>query len=151
MTQIHLDETSRSPLFKQIVEKVRQRAASQLQAIWAILQGARFSMGAAFILGFGRAISEVGAAMMLGGNLGGYTRTLTTAITLEYNRGSASLAAQEREMLAIIGPSGSGKTTLLRIMDLLDRPASGSVLFDGREVSPRLYHWPHGGRRRNRG
>ncbi len=49
-----------------------------------------------------------------------------------------SLAVQEREMLAIIGPSGSGKTTLLRIMDLLDRPASGSVSFDGREVSPRM-------------
>lgn len=81
-----------SSVDKTIKDTTLSLGASQLQAIWAILKEARFAMGAAFILGFGRAISEVGAAMMLGGNLGGYTRTLTTAITLEYNRGSFSLA-----------------------------------------------------------
>jgi tungstate transport system permease protein len=81
-----------SSVDKTIKDTTLSLGASQLQAIWAILKEARFAMGAAFILGFGRAISEVGAAMMLGGNLGGYTRTLTTAITLYYNRGDFALA-----------------------------------------------------------
>jgi tungstate transport system ATP-binding protein len=49
-----------------------------------------------------------------------------------------SLRIENGEILAIIGPTGSGKTTLLRIIDQLDRPASGKVLFDEREVTPRL-------------
>ncbi len=63
---------------------------------------------------------------------------------LSQRRGSAttlkgvSLAIEKGEILAIIGPTGSGKTTLLRIVDQLDRPASGRVLFDGQEVTPRL-------------
>jgi tungstate transport system permease protein len=44
------------------------------------------------ILGFGRAISEVGAAMMIGGNIRGYTRVLTTAIALETSQGNLSLS-----------------------------------------------------------
>ena len=47
----------------------------------------RFVMLAAVITGFGRAIGEVGAAMMLGGNIEGYTRTMTTAIALETSKG----------------------------------------------------------------
>ena len=49
-----------------------------------------------------------------------------------------SLNIERSEILAIIGPTGAGKTTLLRLIDQLDRPASGKVLFDGREVNPRL-------------
>jgi tungstate transport system ATP-binding protein len=49
-----------------------------------------------------------------------------------------SLRIEDGEILAIIGPTGSGKTTLLRIIDQLDKPASGKVLFDEREVTPRL-------------
>ena len=47
---------------------------------------------AALIMGFGRAISEVGAAMILGGNIRGYTRVLTTAISLETQKGELVLA-----------------------------------------------------------
>jgi tungstate transport system permease protein len=47
----------------------------------------RFIMLAAIITGFGRAIGEVGAAMMVGGNIEGYTRTMTTAIALETSKG----------------------------------------------------------------
>jgi tungstate transport system permease protein len=47
----------------------------------------RFGILAAIIAGFGRVISEVGAAMMLGGNIRGYTRTMTTAIALETEKG----------------------------------------------------------------
>lgn len=49
-----------------------------------------------------------------------------------------SLNVEKGEILAIIGPTGSGKTTLLRLIDQLDQPASGKVLFDGQEVTPRL-------------
>jgi tungstate transport system ATP-binding protein len=47
-----------------------------------------------------------------------------------------SLSVERGEILAVIGPAGSGKTTLLRLIDQLDVPASGKVLFDGREVGP---------------
>ena len=66
--------------------------ASERQAIWTIVKEARFAVGAAVIMGFGRAISEVGIAMMVGGNIRGYTRTLTTAIALETQKGEIELA-----------------------------------------------------------
>jgi tungstate transport system permease protein len=47
---------------------------------------------AAVIVGFGRVISEVGIAMMLGGNIQGYTRTMTTAIALETSKGEFAFA-----------------------------------------------------------
>jgi tungstate transport system ATP-binding protein len=49
-----------------------------------------------------------------------------------------SLSIEKGEILAIIGPTGAGKTTLLRLIDQLDKPASGKVLFDEREVTSRL-------------
>jgi tungstate transport system permease protein len=48
-------------------------------------------MGTGLILGFGRAISEVGTAMILGGNIAGYTRVLTTAIALEATKGDFAI------------------------------------------------------------
>ncbi|MCX6673420.1 MAG: phosphate ABC transporter ATP-binding protein [Methanothrix sp.] len=48
-----------------------------------------------------------------------------------------NLKAERGEILGLIGPTGSGKTTLLRLVNLLDEPSSGSILFDGREVSGR--------------
>lgn len=52
-----------------------------------VAKQARFAILAAIITGFGRAIGEVGAAMMLGGNIEGFTRTMTTAIALETSKG----------------------------------------------------------------
>lgn len=59
----------------------------QAQTATLILAELRFGMMAAIIAGFGRVISEVGAAMILGGNIRGYTRTMTTAIALETSSG----------------------------------------------------------------
>lgn len=71
--------------------KVRNTAltlgATEMQAAWAIIKEARFAVMSAIIAGFGRNIAEVGAAMMLGGNIKGSTRTMTTAITLETSKG----------------------------------------------------------------
>lgn len=61
-------------------------AGKAMRALTILLE-ARFSLLAAIIAGFGRAISEVGSAMMLGGNIRFYTRTMTTAIALETSKG----------------------------------------------------------------
>ncbi len=66
--------------------------ASRLQVTLTVLMEARYALTAAVINGFGRVIAEVGAAMMLGGNIRGYTRTMTTAIALETSKGEFSLA-----------------------------------------------------------
>lgn len=77
---------------KTIKDTTISLGASQAQAIWAIVKEARFAIGAGLILVFGRAISEVGVAMIVGGNIDGYTRTLTTAINLEAQQGNFALA-----------------------------------------------------------
>ena len=77
---------------KSIRDTALSSGASSTQAMRAILFEARFAVVGALILGFGRAISEVGAALMLGGNIRGYTRVLTTAISLETQRGDLVLS-----------------------------------------------------------
>ncbi len=66
--------------------------ASQFQAITMVIREARFAIYAALIMGFGRAISEVGLALMVGGNIRGYTRVMTTAISLETSKGDIVLS-----------------------------------------------------------
>ena len=61
--------------------------AGPLQTALAILSEARFALMAAVIAGFGRVIAEVGCALMIGGNIRGYTRIMTTAIALETSKG----------------------------------------------------------------
>jgi tungstate transport system permease protein len=77
---------------KSIKDTALSMGASGSQAIRTIISEARFAVVGALILGFGRAISEVGAALMLGGNIRGYTRVLTTAISLETQRGDLVLS-----------------------------------------------------------
>lgn len=66
--------------------------ASELQATMVILKEARYAVVAALIMGFGRAISEVGCALMIGGNIKGFTRVITTAISLETSKGELELS-----------------------------------------------------------
>ena len=61
--------------------------ASRLQMLWLVLQEARLPLLAAIMAGFGAAVSEVGASLMVGGNLAGETRVLTTAVVLDVQRG----------------------------------------------------------------
>jgi len=77
---------------KAIKDSALSLGATEFQAISTIIKEARFAVAAALIMGFGRAISEVGAAMILGGNIRGYTRVLTTAISLETQKGELVLA-----------------------------------------------------------
>jgi tungstate transport system permease protein len=57
-----------------------------------VLREARFAVMAAVIMGFGRAISEVGISIMVGGNIRGFTRVITTAISLETQKGEIELS-----------------------------------------------------------
>ncbi|MFP4167306.1 MAG: ABC transporter permease [Desulfonatronovibrionaceae bacterium] len=66
--------------------------ANARQTAFLVLREARFGIGAAVVAAFGRAIAEIGVAMMLGGNARGFTRTMTTAMALEYNKGEFVLA-----------------------------------------------------------
>ena len=66
--------------------------ASTWQAALVILREARFSIMASIVAAFGRVISEIGISMMLGGNAKGFTRTMTTAMALEYDKGEFVLA-----------------------------------------------------------
>ena len=66
--------------------------ASHLQLIWLLLKETRLPLLAAVMAGFGAVISEVGAAMMVGGNITGQTRVLTTAIVMETGKGDFGLA-----------------------------------------------------------
>jgi tungstate transport system permease protein len=66
--------------------------ATRPQYLWLLVREARLPLLAAVMAGFGAVISEVGAAMMVGGNIQGQTRVLTTAIVLETSRGSFDLA-----------------------------------------------------------
>lgn len=65
--------------------------ANRWQTVMMVLSETRFAIMAAIVTGFGRAIGEVGAAMMLGGNIEGFTRTMTTAIALETSKGEFEL------------------------------------------------------------
>jgi tungstate transport system permease protein len=72
--------------------QVRALGASPWQTAWAILDETRVGVIAAVVAGFGGIISEVGAVMIVGGNIEGRTRVLTTAIVLETNKGNFSMA-----------------------------------------------------------
>lgn len=76
-------------------ERVRITAqtlgATPSQAAWMVLREGRLGIIAAIIAGFGRVIAEVGSAIMVGGNIRGYTRTMTTAIALETSKGNFAL------------------------------------------------------------
>ena len=66
--------------------------ASRVQMVWTVLREARLPMLAAVMAGFGGVISEIGASMMVGGNIKGQTRTLTTAMVLETSKGDFDVA-----------------------------------------------------------
>jgi tungstate transport system permease protein len=81
---------------QQVPEKFRLQllglGASRAQMVWTLLREARLPMLAAVMAGFGGVISEVGASLMVGGNIKGSTRVLTTATVLETSKGNFDIA-----------------------------------------------------------
>jgi len=77
---------------KEVYETALALGASEFQALLQVLREIKFSLVSSLLLGFGRAISEVGCAIMVGGNIRGYTRVLTTAISLETGKGNLEIS-----------------------------------------------------------
>jgi tungstate transport system permease protein len=94
--------------------------ASHLRAMLSIMSIGREELITAFLVAFGRAIAEVGAIIIVGGNIRGYTRTMTTAIALETSKGDLSFAL-----------------ALGIILIVLSMAVSALSLFFGRSVSLR--------------
>jgi tungstate transport system permease protein len=76
--------------------------ASRAQMVWVVLREARLPMLAAIMAGFGGVISEIGASMMVGGNIKGETRTLTTAMVLETGKGNFDIAIALSILLLVL-------------------------------------------------
>ncbi len=76
--------------------------ASRTQLVWLLWREARLPLLAALMAGFGSVISEVGASMMVGGNIRGQTRVLTTAIVLETSKGEFERALALSALLLVI-------------------------------------------------
>ena len=89
---VGLTITALSGVDKAVPETATSLGADGLQSAVLTMREARFAMLTAIVMGFGRAISEVGLALMVGGNIAGYTRVLTTAIALESSKGDIELS-----------------------------------------------------------
>ncbi|MBL8670932.1 MAG: ABC transporter permease [Alphaproteobacteria bacterium] len=79
-------------LWAEYGEQLRSLGAGPVRAVPTLLWDGRFSLTTAVLAGFGRAAAEVGAVIIVGGNIAGYTRTVTTAIALETSKGDLALA-----------------------------------------------------------
>ena len=81
---------------QQLPQKLRLQilalGATRLQMVWILVREARLLLLAAVMAGFGGVISEVGASIMVGGNIKGYSRVLTTATVMETSRGNFDVA-----------------------------------------------------------
>ena len=77
---------------KSVAETAVSLGADRLQTATLVIKEARFAILGAVIMGFGRAVSEVGLSLMVGGNIKGFTRTITTAISLETSKGELELS-----------------------------------------------------------
>jgi tungstate transport system permease protein len=85
----HSAITGVDPLIRQTA---RTLGATPLQETATVVREARFGIFSATVAGFGRAISEVGAVLLVGGNIAGFTRVMTTTIALETDKGNFELA-----------------------------------------------------------
>jgi tungstate transport system permease protein len=79
-------------LWTEYAEQLRSLGAGRLRAVPTLLWDGRVSLLTGVLAGFGRASAEVGAVLIVGGNIAGHTRTMTTAITLETSRGNLGMA-----------------------------------------------------------
>jgi tungstate transport system permease protein len=87
--------------------------ASRPRATWPLMCIGREGLLTAFLAAFGRAIAEVGAIIIVGGNVRGYTRTMTTAIALETSKGELSFALALGIILVILSMTVSALSFLL--------------------------------------
>lgn len=99
---LNLVITAASSADKRIYMAGKALGATRFQQNLLFVKEVRYAMLAAIVTGFGRAIGEVGIAMMLGGNIQGYTRTMTTAIALETSKGEFEFALALGTVLLLV-------------------------------------------------
>ena len=100
-------------LWREYEEQLRSLGASPARALPTLLWDARFSLLTAVMAGFGRATAEVGAVMIVGGNIDHVTRVMTTTIVLETSKGDLPLALGLGFILILISVSINGGAYLL--------------------------------------
>lgn len=86
----------------ELAETLVTLGASRFQRTVKIVREGRIAVASAILTGFGRVVGEVGTAMMLGGNIRWYTRTITTAIALETQKGAFALSVALGVVLMIV-------------------------------------------------
>ncbi|HEV2000774.1 MAG TPA: ABC transporter permease [Xanthobacteraceae bacterium] len=79
-------------LWSEYGEQLRSLGSGRAQSVVTLLWDGRFALVTVLLAGFGRAVAEVGAVMIVGGNIDGVTRVMTTAIALETSKGDLPLA-----------------------------------------------------------
>lgn len=102
-----------SALDPRLLLTCKSLGASARQQAWIILREGRFGITAAVVAAFGRLIGEVGIAMMIGGNVRGLTRTMTTAIALETSKGDLPLALGLGMILLLLSLAINGGAYML--------------------------------------
>ncbi len=90
-------------LWDEYREQLQSMGSGRLRAIPTLLWDGRFSLSTGVLAGFGRASAEVGAVLIVGGNIDGVTRVMTTAIAFETSRGNLSLALALGIVLMTLG------------------------------------------------
>lgn len=103
-------------LWREYDEALRSLAATWRQALLALLWDGRFMLMTALLAGFGRAIAEVGAVMIVGGNIDHVTRVMTTAIALEASKGNLALALGLGFVLILISLAVNAAAYGLRVL-----------------------------------
>jgi tungstate transport system permease protein len=103
------------PLHNEYAEQFRSLCVPPGQAIGALLWDARYSLLTVALAGFGRAVAEVGAVIIVGGNIDHLTRVMTTAIALETSKGDLALALALGIVLVTISLSVNAGVMMLRL------------------------------------
>ena len=101
-------------LWQEYEEQMRSLGAGPMRSLTALLWDGRFSLLTAILAGFGRASAEVGAVMIVGGNIDHATRVMTTAIALEVSKGDLSLALGLGLILLTLSACVNGAAFLIR-------------------------------------
>jgi tungstate transport system permease protein len=113
-TVVYLTFTAITGLDPRLVLTCRLLGANAIQQTLKIVKEARSAITAAIVVAFGRVVSEVGIAMMLGGNIKGLTRTMTTAIALETSKGEFELGLALGIVLLLVALGVNGMLFLLQ-------------------------------------
>ena len=101
-------------LWTEYEEQLRSLGAGPGRALTALLWDGRFTLLTAVLAGFGRASAEVGAVMIVGGNIDHVTRVMTTAIALEVSKGDLALALGLGIILIVLSTGINGAAFVLK-------------------------------------